>query len=158
MVSHVELSCDSSEESTDSEPESRQETEVAEEMAIPGGETTAAGEEDRCKMGQVPPSLHSPPSSPGRPGSGADQASAANFHRLLTNRVARLNSIRSAVEIDQKLQEFSSQFCQVYITWCLTVILSSWMENKNTVSCCNVPTYSCRTSPPTLPGRGTRAR
>ena len=149
-MSHVELSCDSSEESTDSEPESKQETEVVEEMAIPG--------EDSCKMGQVPPSLHSPPCSPGRPGSGADQASAANFHRLLTNRVARLNSIRSAVEIDQKLQEFSSQFCQVYIRCCLTVILSSWMENKNTVSCCNVPTYSCRTSPPTLPGRGTRAR
>ena len=120
MVSHVQLSCDSSEESTDSEPESKQETDEVEEIEIPGGETEAAtGKEDRCKMGQVPPSLHSPPGSPGRPGSGAEQASAANFHRLLTNRVARLNSIRSAVEIDQKLQEFSSKFCQVFITCCL---------------------------------------
>ena len=41
-----------------------------------------------------------------------EHSNAGNYHKLLKNRMFRLNSIRSAVEIDQKLQEFASAFCQ----------------------------------------------
>ena len=33
--------------------------------------------------------------------------------QVLRNRVARLNLMRTAAEIDQKIQEFAAQFCQV---------------------------------------------
>jgi hypothetical protein len=42
-----------------------------------------------------------------------ERENAATFVRVLRNRVARLNTIRSGPEIDQKIQEFSAQFCQV---------------------------------------------
>ena len=42
-----------------------------------------------------------------------ERENAATFVRVLRNRVARLNTIRSGPEIDQKIQEFSTQFCQV---------------------------------------------
>ena len=41
-----------------------------------------------------------------------ERNNAATYHKLLKNRIFRLNSIRSAIEIDQKIQEFASQFCQ----------------------------------------------
>ena len=41
-----------------------------------------------------------------------ERSNAATYHKLLKNRMFRLNSIRSAVEIDQKIQEFASAFCQ----------------------------------------------
>ena len=41
-----------------------------------------------------------------------ERSNAATYHKLLRNRMFRLNSIRSAVEIDQKIQEFASAYCQ----------------------------------------------
>ena len=42
-----------------------------------------------------------------------ERENAATFVRVLRNRVARLNTIRSGPEVDQKIQEFATQFCQV---------------------------------------------
>ena len=67
-------------------------------------------------MNKIPKTLHSPYRIPTSDNDQkyleVEKTAAATYHKLLKNRMFRLNSIRSAIEIDQKIQEFSSQFCQ----------------------------------------------
>ena len=66
-------------------------------------------------VNKVPKTLHSPykvTTENDKKMIEIETTSAFMYHKLLKNRMCRLNSIRSAVEIDQKIQEFSTQFCQ----------------------------------------------
>ena len=67
-------------------------------------------------MSKIPKTLHSPyrmvTSENDQKFLEVEKNSALTYHKLLKNRMFRLNSIRSSIEIDQKIQEFSSQFCQ----------------------------------------------
>ena len=72
-------------------------------------------DETKLWIEKVPKTLHSPykiTSENDLKMMEIEKNSALMYHKLLRNRMFRLNSIRSAVEIDQKIQEFSSQFCQ----------------------------------------------
>ncbi|XP_023334828.1 uncharacterized protein LOC111706238 isoform X2 [Eurytemora carolleeae] len=62
---------------------------------------------------KIPKYLHSPKSDTSEEELEERETENANtFCKVFKNRIARLNCIRSAAEIDQKIQEFSSQFCQ----------------------------------------------
>ena len=106
-MNQIEVSYDSSEDSSDSEAE-KCESEACESL----GDST---DDTKLWLNKVPKTLHSPyrdMTETDRKLQDHEETNAATFHRLLKNRIFRLNSIRSPVEIDQKIQEFSSQFCQ----------------------------------------------
>ena len=78
-------------------------------------ETDCLPDDTKLWMEKVPKSLHSPykvHTENDVKQIEIEKNSAITYHKLLKNRMFRLNSIRSAIEIDQKIQEFSSQFCQ----------------------------------------------
>ena len=83
-------------------------------------ETDCLPDDTKLWMEKVPKSLHSPykvHTENDVKQIEIEKNSATTYHKLLKNRMFRLNSIRSAIEIDQKIQEFSSQFCQGIIIY-----------------------------------------
>ena len=107
-VNQIEVSYDTSEDSDESQDNC---TSVHE----PDLETECLPDETKLWIEKVPKTLHSPykiTSENDLKMMEIEKNSALMYHKLLRNRMFRLNSIRSAVEIDQKIQEFSSQFCQ----------------------------------------------
>ena len=106
-LNQIEVSYDSSDDSSDSEA-GKCESDKSESL----GENT---DDTKLWLNKVPKTLHTPQeemTDTDKRLLDHEQTNAATFHRLLKNRMFRLNSIRSPVEIDQKIQEFSSQFCQ----------------------------------------------
>ena len=105
-INQIEVSYDSSEDSSDSEGEK-----CALEDSLEQTET----DDTKLWLNKVPRTLHSPRrdvTESDQRQLEAEETNATTFHKLLKNRIFRLNSIRSPVEIDHKIQEFSSQFCQ----------------------------------------------
>ena len=105
-INQIEVSYDSSEDSSDSEGEK-----CALEDSLDQTET----DDTKLWLNKVPRTLHSPRreiTENDQRQVEAEETNATTFHKLLKNRIFRLNSIRSPVEIDHKIQEFSSQFCQ----------------------------------------------
>ena len=107
-VNQIEVCYDTSDDS-DSEGETPT-LEMDDEMS------ESLCDDTKLWMNKIPKSLHSPyrmsTSDNDQKFLEVEKNSALTYHKLLKNRMFRLNSIRSSIEIDQKIQEFSSQFCQ----------------------------------------------
>ena len=76
-------------------------------------------EDAQIKMSKIPKKLHSPIepiSEHDIEQLNTEKNSAATYLEALTNFIPTLYSIRSTIEIDQKIQEFSSKFCQDFST------------------------------------------
>ena len=105
-VNQIEVSYDTSDDS-DSEGET---VEMDDEMS------ESLCDDTKLWMNKIPKTLHSPyrisTSENDQKFQEVEKNSALTYHKLLKNRMFRLNSIRSSIEIDQKIQEFASQFCQ----------------------------------------------
>ena len=105
-MNQIEVSYDSSDDSSDSDGEK-----CELEDSLEPTET----DDTKLWLNKVPRTLHSPRrdiTESDQRQLEAEETNATTFHKLLKNRIFRLNSIRSPVEIDNKIQEFSSQFCQ----------------------------------------------
>ena len=104
-INQIEVTYDTSEDTDESDEERRNE-EMNDNLP----------DDTKLWMNKFPKSLHSPFKVPTSDNDQkmmeVEKNSATTYHKLLKNRMFRLNSIRSAIEIDQKIQEFSSQFCQ----------------------------------------------
>ena len=107
-INQIEVSYDSSEDSSDSEGDKCELEDSLEQ-------TVTETDDTKLWLNKVPRTLHSPRrdfTESDQRQLEAEETNATTFHKLLKNRMFRLNSIRSPVEIDQKIQKFSSQFCQ----------------------------------------------
>ena len=105
-INQIEVSYDTSEDSDDSDEESPRSH---------GVDQDSEQKDSGNWSDKVPKSLHSPngiTTDSDIKMIELEKSTAVKYYKLLKNRMFRLNSIRSAVEIDQKIQEFSSQFCQ----------------------------------------------
>ena len=105
-INQIEVSYDSSEDSSEAEGEKCELEDSLEQTET---------DDTKLWLTKVPRTLHSPRrdiTESDQRQLEAEETNATTFHKLLKNRIFRLNSIRSPVEIDNKIQEFSSQFCQ----------------------------------------------
>ena len=106
-INQIEVSYDSSEDSSDCSD--------GEKCSLEDSLDQTETDDTKLWLNKVPRTLHSPRrdvTENDQRHLEAEETNATTFHKLLKNRIFRLNSIRSPVEIDHKIQEFSSQFCQ----------------------------------------------
>ena len=100
-VNQIEVSYDTSEDSDESEDN-------CPSVHEPDLETECLPDETKLWIEKVPKALHSPykiTSENDLKMMEIEKNSALMYHKLLRNRMFRLNSIRSAVEIDQKIHK-----------------------------------------------------